>query len=98
MPSPSCSFCGQSVSDSVQVVTGPSVHICSDCVATCGRVLEGTTASDWLTNAEGPCHFCKRGPDEASHMFSRKGADAAICSHCQKLCVEVLEEHATSTQ
>ena len=92
-----CSFCGQSVSDSVQVVTGLSAHICSDCVATCGGVLEGMPASEWQTKAGDRCQFCQRGQDQVPRILSRQGADATICSECQKLCVQALQDHGRST-
>ena len=34
-----CSFCGKSADQVDKIVTGPSVHICSDCVKLCNEVL-----------------------------------------------------------
>lgn len=34
-----CSFCGKSADQVDKIVTGPSVHICSDCVRLCNEVL-----------------------------------------------------------
>ena len=34
-----CSFCGKSADQVDKIVTGPSVHICSDCVRLCNDVL-----------------------------------------------------------
>ncbi len=34
-----CSFCGKSAEQVDKIVTGPSVHICSDCVRFCNEVL-----------------------------------------------------------
>ena len=36
----SCSFCGKSVSQVENIIQGPSVHICSECVGLCNEVLE----------------------------------------------------------
>ncbi len=93
-----CSFCGQSVGGSVLLVTGRSVHICSDCVAACGGVLAGEAAPGWQINAEEPCRCCHRGLDEVPTILSKRGAAGTICSECQKLCAEVLKEHPQSCQ
>ena len=36
----SCSFCGKRVSQVENIIQGPSVHICSECVGLCNEVLE----------------------------------------------------------
>ncbi len=54
-----CSFCGKSQSEVERLLTGPSVHICSDCVRMCNEILtEDMTQSaiqeraQWSTPAE----------------------------------------------
>ena len=36
---PRCSFCGRSASQVDKIITGPSVHICNECVKLCNEVL-----------------------------------------------------------
>ena len=36
----SCSFCGKGVEQVEKIITGPSVHICNECVNLCNEVLE----------------------------------------------------------
>ena len=35
-----CSFCNKSSGDSRVVITGPSAHICSDCLRVCREIME----------------------------------------------------------
>ena len=37
----SCSFCGRPAEDVAKLITGPGVHICDECVATCNEIVEG---------------------------------------------------------
>jgi hypothetical protein len=43
---PSCSFCGKVQSEVLQLIAGPRVFICNECVQLCGVV--GTQNPDWL--------------------------------------------------
>ena len=36
---PRCSFCGRTASQVDKIITGPSVHICNECVKLCNEVL-----------------------------------------------------------
>jgi ATP-dependent Clp protease ATP-binding subunit ClpX len=38
-PDPKCSFCGKGPDQVERIVTGPSVHICSECVHLCNDIL-----------------------------------------------------------
>ena len=42
----SCSFCGKGVGQVEKIITGPSVHICNECVALCNEVLEEETKQE----------------------------------------------------
>ncbi len=48
---PRCSFCGLSASQVEKLITGPSVHICNQCVKLCNEVLdeEQRQAQPWET-------------------------------------------------
>ena len=39
-PSVSCSFCGKPAEQVEKMITGAGVHICSDCIRMCNRILE----------------------------------------------------------
>ena len=36
----SCSFCGKGVGQVEKIITGPSVHICNECIGLCNEVLD----------------------------------------------------------
>ncbi|MSS71080.1 MAG: ATP-dependent Clp protease ATP-binding subunit ClpX [Candidatus Latescibacteria bacterium] len=38
-PDPKCSFCGKGPDQVERIVTGPSVHICSECIRLCNDIL-----------------------------------------------------------
>ena len=42
----SCSFCGKGVTQVEKIITGPSVHICNECVSLCNEVLEEEEAEE----------------------------------------------------
>ena len=42
----SCSFCGKGVGQVDKIITGPSVHICNECVGLCNEVLEEETKQE----------------------------------------------------
>jgi len=48
---PRCSFCGRSANQVEKIITGPSVHICNECVKLCNEVLveEKKQALPWET-------------------------------------------------
>ncbi len=41
-----CSFCGKGVTQVEKIITGPSVHICNECVNLCNEVLEEEEAEE----------------------------------------------------
>jgi hypothetical protein len=43
----SCSFCGKVQSDVLQLIAGPQVFICNECVQLCVGIV-GTQNPDWL--------------------------------------------------
>lgn len=42
-----CSFCGKYASEVEKLVTGPSVHICSDCIRMCNEILQEDAKPDF---------------------------------------------------
>lgn len=41
-----CRFCGKSAQDVEQLIAGPGVFICNDCVGTCNQVLKESKSED----------------------------------------------------
>ena len=87
-----CSFCGKSMKEVNKIIQGPSVHICNECVDTCGKILSGVSISDWTNPSEGECRFCKRDASLGIQVIVKQSTDTKICNDCVKLCVEVLIE------
>ena len=49
---PKCSFCTRGASQVEKIITGPSVHICNECVKLCNEVLaENRKQTPWETGA-----------------------------------------------
>ena len=48
----SCSFCGKGVDQVEKIITGPSVHICNECVSLCNEVLEEENRQDPSLNGQ----------------------------------------------
>ena len=44
---PTCSFCGKVQSEVLQLIAGPKVFICNDCVESCVRMIS-TEHPEWL--------------------------------------------------
>lgn len=84
-----CSFCGRSQDQVDRLVTGPSVHICSDCVKMCNDILmedmEQRVTSTWeklLTPAE-----IKAGLDEyvISQERAKRSLSVAVYNHYKRI-------------
>jgi ATP-dependent Clp protease ATP-binding subunit ClpX len=48
----SCSFCGKGVDQVEKIITGPSVHICNECVSLCNEVLDEENRQDPNLNGQ----------------------------------------------
>ncbi|RUW68027.1 MULTISPECIES: ClpX C4-type zinc finger protein [unclassified Mesorhizobium] len=44
---PSCSFCGKSEADVLQIIAGPDAFICNECVQLCVEIV-ATQNPGWL--------------------------------------------------
>ncbi len=88
-----CSFCGKAVDEVANIIQGPSVHICNECVVESRSALSGAPKQAWSAN-DGRCNFCGR--DQTHHLrrVGKEGVEARICEECVKLCEEVLIEEA----
>ena len=88
-----CSFCARAVDEVANIIQGPSVHICNECVAESRSALSGAPKQDWSAN-DGCCYFCQREETVGLRRVGKIDADARICEECVKLCEEVLIEEA----
>lgn len=75
----SCSFCGKGVGQVDKIITGPSVHICNECVGLCNEVLDDESRQQPNLNghplpkpAEIKAHL-----DE--HVIGQERAKKAVC-------------------
>jgi ATP-dependent Clp protease ATP-binding subunit ClpX len=75
----SCSFCGKGVGQVDKIITGPSVHICNECVGLCNGVLDDESRQQPNLNgnplpkpAEIKAHL-----DE--HVIGQERAKKAVC-------------------
>ncbi len=65
----SCSFCGKPQKLVSKLVVGPGVHICEDCIITCGRIISEESSSETLP-AGFSTHIETSSPKELpSHAF-----------------------------
>ncbi len=75
--SQSCSFCDTKDSQQVQIIAGPDVYICSDCVAICSEIV---------AEKLGPhCSFCNKVAGDVEVLVKRRPG-VAICSSCVDTC------------
>lgn len=38
---PRCSFCGKTQAEVVQLIAGPNIYVCNECVGICNKILAG---------------------------------------------------------
>ncbi len=84
-----CSFCGKDESEVLKLIAGPSVHICNECVALCGGILnkerfDGSDKSPSETTADASeerlCGICME-PRETDELIFLPHA-AYMCAGC----------------
>lgn len=82
-----CSACKRAKSSSLQMISGPNVYFCSDCIERAARQLAPRRpAPDGVR-----CRFCRqlRPPRDATHV-----AGVAVCADCLGLMEQILESAA----
>ncbi|SRR5579862_7473433 len=107
-PSLYCSFCGSSQHEVGKLIAGPGAYICDGCVVLAGGVtgsghpaatrfgqLRAVPEHDTQTT----CSFCGKRRDRAAGPAlldaeppSDPAIPHAICTECQDLCREIIEE------
>lgn len=73
------------------IIQGPSVHICNECVVSSRSALSGAPKPSWSAN-DGRCNFCGRDETFGFRRVGMAKTDSRICEECVKLCEEVLVE------
>jgi len=99
-----CSFCGKSIAEVENLIRGPGVYICDNCIKLCKSVLDKELAreagqfppsSARLKLAARPnkimlCSFCGRTAAESRKLIRSQGV--CICDHCITLCNGLLDK------
>jgi hypothetical protein len=92
--SASCSFCGKTRKDVRKLITGPSVHICDECVELCGEVLAGE--GDGTENAGGKTGAARaESPEDrlcGICMEPRETEELIFLPHAAYMCAGCLED------
>ena len=87
-----CSFCGKTEYDGVQVVTGPGVNICAQCVETCGSLLsqqQAKSKASLVANWKVPNpHEIKAYLDQyvIGQDSTKKSLSVAVHNHYKRIC------------
>ena len=78
-----CSFCGRAQHQTVKLIAGPGVYICSDCVV---------LARTWPAAASPgrTCSFCDSWRPREGRLVA--AGPIAICAECLDLCDEIIAE------
>lgn len=91
-----CSFCGVPHNEKRNLVAGPGVYICNDCVSLAHRVAAGASEERLVAmravteDASATCSFCTKRSRQVRHLL--ESARARICDECLQLCDEILAE------
>jgi len=87
---PRCSFCGRTASQVDKIITGPSVHICNECVKLCNEVLaeDKKQTLPWETGTVPPKPAeIKAGLDEyvIGQESAKKILSVAVYNHYKRI-------------
>jgi hypothetical protein len=91
-----CSFCGTPDDEHHNLIAGPGVYICNDCVSLAYRVAAGGAEERPVAMRAVPeeeaatCSFCGKSRRMIRHLL--ENARARICDECLELCDEILAE------
>ena len=86
-----CSFCGKSQREVEELIAGPKVYICNECLNRFSQILQTPTSRlETKQKTENCCSFCGKSEQEISKMFSQSAAN--ICDECIELCQDIFRE------
>src|SRR4030095_3005573 len=88
-----CSFCAKKQAEVGNLIAGPAVYICNECVRDCTNALAAREPIGSITmiigkTAEARCSFCGQKPVEVVRIVGVP--TARICNECVKTCEEIL--------
>ncbi len=97
-----CSFCNATASEAAKLLGGPGAHICDECVAAAGAVVEKGAPSAGprsvilqpASREAHACAFCRKVPAQVTAMV--KGGRGRICDECLDRCAKILADDAGS--
>ena len=94
-----CSFCGKGQAEVVQLVAGPRVFICNECIQDSNATLDSAEPTGKISiivskTSEGRCSFCGRQASEVEKIVGVP--NARICNECVKICNQILIDTALS--
>jgi hypothetical protein len=72
-----CSFCGKSQHDVLNLIAGPAVFICNECVALCDDIVEDTKLWSFLKADEASGH--QGYPATTEYLRAKSTAELASC-------------------
>jgi len=82
-----CSFCARTEDEVNQMIPGPDVRICDECVRAYSRLVSGRGASS-LPKLGLQCSFCSKSQRQVSSLLAE--SDVCICGDCLALCLQLV--------
>ena len=83
-----CSWCDRPPSEVAQLIAGPNVYICNDCVRTIERALTKPSPGDPKPGSGHRCDFCRH---RASSTRVVVPGPPHVCSDCVRVCRDILD-------
>jgi ClpX C4-type zinc finger protein len=82
-----CSFCGKNQHEVAKIITGPSVHICDECIELCDQILRKENVNEAektaVATTERLCGIC---------MEERESDELIFLPHAAYMCAGCLED------
>jgi hypothetical protein len=88
-----CSFCGRKEDSVGQLISGPGVNICVECVEICVRAMSDPTVNT-VKDPNWCCSFCGTKNEQVKKMI--QGPGLLICNECVDLTDEIRVERQAS--
>jgi hypothetical protein len=96
-----CTFCERPPSELANLLAGPNVFICDDCVRAADRAMSGRpTATPRLSRAgagaKAACSFCSKRASAQRPMA--RGDEANVCAECVAVCHQILADRGNPSR
>lgn len=94
-----CSFCGKGYYQVRELIAGPGLYVCDQCIGLCAEVLSKAERSNTTINpptsiAPPHCNFCGESRSEMKRVVA--GPGVYICDVCVERCQQLLESSSAS--